>query len=503
MFSERYPFELVPIPLRGNKFIVGMDWLSLNWAVNDCERQLVRVRTPSGGELVVNGEGAQCGPVLCSAPRPSRYLYQGYSTFATYVMDTREKGKALVDDVPIVREYPNMFPEDFPGVPPGRQVEFRIDLVPGAARIAKAPYRLAPPEMQELCTQLQELLDKGLIRPSSSPWGTSILYVKKNDGSHRMYIDYRELNRITVKNHYPVPRIYDWFDQLHGASWFSKLDLRSIYHQMRFREDDVQKTSFCTRYGHYEFVVIPFRLTNAPSVFMDLMNCMCLLMLDRFVIVFTDDILLRKVWFLGYLVNQNGILVDPTKVEAVSRWEVSRSPSEIRSFLGLAGYYWRFIQDFSKIAVPAIRLTKKTATFRWGPDQQATFETLIQRLCKVSILALPEGVEDLVVYCDASIKGLGTVLMHRGRVIAYASRQLKPHEANYPTHDLEMGVMVFALKIWRHYLYRDYDCEILYHPGKANVVDDALSRKAVAAPVRDIFLRTTVITPLLKQIREA
>ncbi|CAH1439857.1 unnamed protein product [Lactuca virosa] len=159
-------------------------------------------------------------------------------------MDTRDKGKATVDDVPVVREYPDVFPDDLPGIPPERQVEFRVDLVPGAAPIAKAPYQLAPPEMQELSTQLQELLDK----------------------------DYRELNKVMVKNRYPLPRIDDLFDQLQGESWFSKIDLRSGYHHMRFKDDDVQKTTFRTRYGHYEFVVMPFGLTNAPAAFMDHMN---------------------------------------------------------------------------------------------------------------------------------------------------------------------------------------------------------------------------------------
>ena len=170
-------------------------------------------------------------------------------------------------------------------------MEFRIDLVPGAAPVAKAPYRLAPPEMKELFEQLQELLGKEFIRPSSSPWGAPTLFVKKEDGSQRMCIDYRELNKLTVKNRYPLPRIDDLFDQLQGASWFSKIDLRSGYHQMRVREADIEKTAFRTRYGHYEFVVMPFGLTNAPAAFMDLMNRVCGPMLDRSVIVFIDDIL--------------------------------------------------------------------------------------------------------------------------------------------------------------------------------------------------------------------
>ncbi|XP_052622433.1 uncharacterized protein LOC128127784, partial [Lactuca sativa] len=529
IFGIGFPIDLIPIVMGDVCVIVGMDWLSWFGAVIDCERQLVTIRDPRGGVLSVYGEGTRSGSAFCSAARARQCLQQGCKGFVAYVMDTREVSERpkSVKEVPVVREFSDVFPEELPGVPPVRQVEFGIDLVPGAAPIAKVPYRLAPPEMQELSSQLQELLGKGFIRPSSSPWGAPILFVKKKDGSHRMCIDYRELNKLTVKNRYPLPRIDDLFDQLQGASWFSKIDLRSGYHQVRVRDEDVQKTAFRTRYGHYEFVVMPFGLTNAPAVFMDLMNRVCRPMLDRSVIVFIDDILvlrseklyakfskcefwLREVQFLGHVVNQKGILVDPAKVEAVMSWEVPKSPSEIRSFLGLAGYYRRFIKDFSKIAVPLTRLTRKGVTFSWGPEQQTSFETLRQRLCEAPILALPEGMEDFVVYCDASISGLGAVLMQRGHVIAYASRQLKPHEARYPTHDLELGAVVFALKIWRHYLYgvrctiytdhkslkylmdqpnlnmrqrrwldvvKDYDCEILYHPGKANVVADALSRE--------------------------
>ena len=340
---------------------------------------------------------------------------------------------------------------------------------------------------------------------------------------------------------------------------------------MRVRDDDIEKTAFRTRYGHFEFVVMPFGLTNAPAAFMDLMNRVCSPMLDRSVIVFIDDILvysktkeeheghlrelletlrrehlyakfskcefwLEEVQFLGHVVNKDGIKVDPAKIKAVEQWEAPKSPSEIRSFLGLAGYYRRFIENFSKIALPLTQLTKKTEKFVWGPEQQSAFDDLRTRLCNAPILTLPEGVEDLVVYCDASLQGFGAVLMQRGKVIAYASRQLKPHEKNYPTHDLELGAVVFALKIWRHYLYgvkciiytdhkslkylfdqrdlnmrqirwldvvKDYDCEIHYHPGKANVVADALSRKQPVEPIRAKCLRLTMESSLLGMIREA
>ncbi|GJX87190.1 putative reverse transcriptase domain-containing protein [Tanacetum coccineum] len=430
--------------------------------------------------------------------------------------------------------FPEVFPEDLPGLPPARPVEFQIDLIPGAAPVARAPYRLAPSEMKELSEQLQELSDKGFIRPSSSPWGAPVLFVKKKDGSFRMCIDYRELNKLTVKNRYPLPRIDDLFDQLQGSSIYSKIDLRSGYHQLRVREQDIPKTAFQTRYGHYEFQVMPFGLTNAPAVFMDLMNRVCKPYLDKFVIVFIDDILIYskdekeheehlkaslellkkeklyakfskcefwipKVQFLGHVIDSRGIHVDPAKIESIKDWASPKTPMEIRQFLGLTGYYRRFIEGFSKIAKSMTRLTQKGIKFDWGEKEENAFQLIKQKLCSAPILALPEGSEDFVVYCDASHKGLGAVLMQREKVIAYASRQLKIHEKNYTTHDLELGSVVFALKIWRHYLYEtkctvftdhkslqhildqkelnmrqrrwlellsDYDCDIRYHPGK-------------------------------------
>ncbi|KAJ9542555.1 hypothetical protein OSB04_029061 [Centaurea solstitialis] len=568
----KFSIDLIPIAMKELCVIVGMDWLDSVEATINCRYKQVWVRTPSGGELVIQGNTSRHGAALRSIGRARRHYQHGSRGLLAFVRDTREVGPVkTAADVPVVQDYADVFPEELPGIPPERQVEFRIDLVPGATPVAKAPYRLAPLEMKELFDQLQELLGKEFIRPSSSPWGAPILFVKKKDGSQRMCIDYRELNKRTVKNRYPLPRIDDLFDQLQGASWFSKIDLRSGYHQMRVREADVEKTAFRTRYGHYEFVVMPFGLTNAPAAFMDLMNRVCSRMLDRSVIVFIDDILvysktkeehevhlrevletlrqeklyakfskcafwLREVQFLGHVVNRDGIMVDPAKISAVMQWGIPKTPSEIRSFLGLAGYYRRFIQDFSKIALPLTSLTKKSAAFSWGSKQQGAFDELRKRLCEAPVLTLPEGVEDMVVYCDASHQGLGAVLMQRGKVIAYASRQLKPHECNYPTHDLELGAVVFALKMWRHYLYgvkctiytdhkslkylmdqpnlnmrqrrwldvvKDYDCEILYHPGKANVVADALSRNPIGEPIRGLCLRMTVMTPLLELIRKA
>ncbi|GKA64887.1 putative reverse transcriptase domain-containing protein [Tanacetum coccineum] len=344
-----------------------------------------------------------------------------------------------------------------------------------------------------------------------------------------MCIDYQELNKLTVKNRYPLPRIDDLFDQLQGSSTYSKIDLRSGYHQLRVQDEDIPKTAFRTRYGHYEFQVMSFSLTNTPAVFMDLMNRVCKPYLDKFVIVFIDDILiysrnkekqanhLRIILELRRKEKFQGIHVDPSKIEAVNNWASPTTPTEIRQFLGLAGYYRRFIKYFSKITKSLTELTQKNKKYIWGENHESAFQLLKQKLCEAPILALPEGNNDFVVYCDASLQGLGAMLMQKEKFIAYASRQLKPHEENYTTHDLELGAVVFALKIWRHCLYgtkctvfsdhkilqhildqeelnmrqrrwlellADYDCEIHYHPRKADVVADALSRKEQIEPLR-------------------
>ncbi|GKB46348.1 putative reverse transcriptase domain-containing protein [Tanacetum coccineum] len=328
-----------------------------------------------------------------------------------------------LEDVPTVWDFPEVFPKDFPGLPPTRQVEFQINLVPGVAPVARALYRLALLELQELSTQLQELSDKGFIRPSSSPWGAPVLFVKKKYGSFRMCIDYRELNKLTVKNRYPLSRIDDLFDQLQGSRVSSKIDLRSGYHQLRVREEDIPKTAFRTRYGHYEFQVMPFGLTNTPVVFIDLMNRVCKPYLDKSVIIFIDDILiysereeehaehlklilellkkkelyakfskcdfwLSKVQFLGHVIDSEGIHVDPTKIESIKDWGSLKTPTEIHQYLGLAGYYRLFIEGFSKISKPMTKLTQKNMKFDWSEKSEAAFQLLKKKLCSALILAV-------------------------------------------------------------------------------------------------------------------
>jgi hypothetical protein len=302
-----------------------------------------------------------------------------------------------------------------------------------------------------------------------------------------MCVDYRSLNEVTIKNKYPLPRIDDLFDQLKGACVFSKIDLHSGYHQLKIHASDIPKTAFTTRYGLYEYTVMSFGLTNAPSYFMYLMNKVFMEFLDKFVVVFIDDILvfsktkeehvehlrlvlqklrehklyakrskcefwLKEVSFLGHVVSNGGIAVDLSKVQDVLNWKPPTNVSEIHSFLGLAGYYRRFIEGFSKLAKPMTALLEKNAKFIWSDKCQANFEELKKRLTTAPVLTLPDLSKSFSIYCDAYRLGLGCVLIQEGRVVAYASRQLRKHELNYPTHDLELAAVVHALKIWRHYL---------------------------------------------------
>ncbi|GJU93078.1 putative reverse transcriptase domain-containing protein [Tanacetum coccineum] len=447
-----HPFniDLMLVELGSFDIIIGMDWLRRCHAVIVCDEKLVRI--PYGNETLIfhgnkSNDGRESWLAIISCSKAQEYMAKGCHIFLAHISVKKEedksKGKKL-KDVPIIRDFLVVFPEDLPGLPPTRPVEFQIDLIPGATPVARAPYRLALSKMKEFSEQLQEISDKGFIRPSSSPWGAPVLFVKKKDGSFRMCIDYLELNKLTVNNRYPLPRIDDLFNQLQGSNIYSKMiDLRSGYHQLRVRERDILKTAFRTQYGHYEFQVMPFGLTNAPA--------------------------------------------DKTEPE-----------------------------EHLKVILELLKKEKLNAKFLNAP-----------------ILALPEGSEDFVVYYDASHKGLGVVLMQREKVIAYASRQLKIHEKNYTTHDLELGSVVFALKIWRHYLYgtkftvftdhkslqhildqnelnmrqcrwlellTDYDCDIRYHPRKANIVADALSRKERIEPLRVRALILTIGLDLPKQI---
>jgi hypothetical protein len=428
-------------------------------------------------------------------------------------------------------------------MPPDRDIEFVIEFKLCTAPIYKTLFRMTTPKLAQLKEHIKELLEKGFICPSSSPWGAPMIFVPKKDGTQRLCVDYCALNEVTIKNKYPLPRIDDLFDQLCGACVFSKIALRSGYHQLKVRECDIPNTTIVSRYGLYEFMVMSFGLTNAPAYFMYLINMVFMEYLDKFVVVFIDDILfysrseeeheehlrlvlhklrdhklyaklskcefwLKQISFLGHVISKGGISRDPSKVQDVLSWKVPISVGDIWSFLGLARYYRRLIEGFSKISKLITELLEKDKKFEWMPTCEASFQELKKRLTTAPILVMPDMENAFSIYCDASGQGLGCVLMHDGRVVAYASRQLRKHEVIYPTHDLKLAAVVHALKIWMRYLMgkrcelytdhkslkyiftqlnlnlrqrrwleliKDYHLEINYHPGKANVVADSLS----------------------------
>ena len=450
----------------------------------------------------------------------------------------------------LLAEFRDVFPDDLPpGLPPQREVDHRIELTDERAPVTRAMYRMSPAELDEMNKQLKELLDARRIQPSKSPFGAPVLFVKKKGGELRMCIDFRALNKQTVKNRYPLPRIDELFDRLRGAKWFSKIDLRSGYHQVRVHPDDVPKTAFRTRYGHFEYLVMPFGLTNAPATFMHLMQSVFRDLLDRSVIVFLDDILIfsnsleehrkhvrevlqrlrehklyakeskcefmrRFIGFLGHVISGQGISMEPEKVSAITQWPTPKSSAEVRSFLGLAGYYRKFVKGFSREASPLTALQQKDAPFVWGDAQQRSFESLKTRVASAPILILPNESLPYVVTTDASGFAVGATLSqdhgHGLQPIAFLSKKMLPAERNYPVHEQELLAVVVALREWRHYLHgrkfrvitdhhslrylqtqphlsprqvrwseflQQFDADIEYQDGRLNVVADALSRR--------------------------
>jgi len=452
MFGRDFEVDLVCLPLSGMDVILGMNWLEHNHVHINCFSKSVYFSSTE-----------EESEVEFLSTKQLKQLERDEILMFSLMASLSVENQAVIDKLQVVCEFPEVFPDEIPDVPPEREVEFSIDLVPGTKPVSMAPYRMSASELAELKKQLEDLLDKKFVRPSVSPWGAPVLLVKKKDGSMRLCIDYWQLNKVTIKNRYPLPRIDDLMDQLVGARVFRKIDLRLGYHQFKVKDEDMQKTAFRTRYRHYEYLVMPFGVTNAPSVFMEFMNRIFHAYFDRFVVVFIDDILiyskseeehaehlkivlqvlkekklyaklskcefwLNEVSFLGHVISDSGIAVDPSKVDAVSQWETPKSVTEIRSFLGLAGYYRRFIEGFSKLTLPLTQLTCKGKVFVWDVQCENSFHELKQRLTTAPVLILPKSDEPFVVYCDASKLGLGGVLMQDNKVVAYASRQLRIDE---------------------------------------------------------------------------
>eukprot|EP00253_Pinus_taeda_P021744 PITA_21744 len=366
--------DLNVLPLGSYDILIGMDWLEKHWSLVDCKTKIIYFRDHLGNRKEMQGikRPVQVRPI--KANQLVKCIRKGCQVYAIQVgyADSKDK-KAILNNIPVIQEFTDVFPEEIPGLPLRTNIDFTSELVPGVAPVSWAPYRMSVPELTELKIQLQELLDKNYIRPSVSPWGAPVLFVKKKDGTFWMCIDYRQLNKLTIKNKYPLPRIDELFDQVKGATVFSKIDLHSGYHQIRIKEEDIAKTTFRTRYGHYEFVVLLFGLTNAPATFMCLMNNIFHHYLERFVLIFIDDILIysrtmeehhehlrmvlqtlpehqlyekfskcdffkEEIQYLGHVITKEGITVDPEKIKVIMDWPVPKDVADIRSFMGLAGY---------------------------------------------------------------------------------------------------------------------------------------------------------------------
>ncbi|MCO5575734.1 hypothetical protein L7F22_029537 [Adiantum nelumboides] len=385
-----------------------------------------------------------------------------------------------------LNQFQDVFIDDIPGeLPPKRgDDDHMIELVPGSSPPNKPPYRVSQAQQEEIMRQVNELVEKGMVRPSSSPFCSPVLLVQKKDGTYRMCVDYRALNRITIKNRFPVPRVEDLFDKLQGSTYFSRIDLKSGYHQIRIVDEDIVKTAFRTTFGLYEYLVMPFGLTNAPATFNRMMERM-FRPHRNFTGVFFDVIIysktieehkehlkvifqalrdnklyvnqkkseffLQEIQYLGHIISKNGIRMDPAKLEVIKDWPNLRNLHEVRSFIGMCAYYRRFIEKFSLIAGPLHDLTKKNIKYVWTEKRQQAFDTLKQKLISQPVLALPDLSKPFEVQCDACGDCLGAVLLQEGHAIAYESR-LSLNDQILGIYEKELLTVLHALDSWKHYL---------------------------------------------------
>ncbi|XP_043717547.1 uncharacterized protein LOC122665462 [Telopea speciosissima] len=483
--------DLSVVPMDDFQVVLGMEFL----------RRVKAIPMPFISTVCIMEEGAPCmvptvqgtkeGPKLLSAMQLEKGVKKGEDTYLAALLEEKENSPTEVLPKPVekvLEEFKDVMPPELPKrLPPRREVDHAIELEPGAKPPAMAPYRMSPPELEELRKQLKDLLDAGFVRPSKAPYGAPVLFQRKHDGSLRLCIDYRALNKVTIKNKYPIPLIADLFDRLGGARYFTKLDLRSGYYQVRIAEGDEAKTTCVTRYGSYEFLVMPFGLTNAPATFCTLMNKVFHPYLDKFVVVYLDDIVVysntleehvqhlrivfkvlkdnqlyvkkekcsfaqEEVMFLGHKIGGGTLRMDESKVQAIQEWEAPTKVTELRSFLGLVNYYRRFIQGYSKRAAPLTDLLKKNKAWEWSDSCQDAFDDLKKAIMEKPVLALPDYGKPFEVHTDASDFAIGGVLMQERHPIAYESRKLNDTERRYTVHEKEMTAVVHCLRTWRHYL---------------------------------------------------
>ena len=494
-YKDNLRFELTDIDY---DIILGKTWLNYYNPKIDWLNNIIEFNKSGKSFKIIAKDKNSPGIKLVSAMQLKKdFKSKEDFMFVCYISNENQKKTNHINSTKIqdlLQKYKGIFPDDLPNnLPPQREVDHKIEIVEGAKPTSQNPYRLSYHELDEMKKQLDELLQKGLIRPSKSPYAAPVIFVKKSDGTMRMCIDYRALNKITVKNKYPLPRIDELFDRLVGSKIFSKLDLRSGYHQIRIVENDIHKTAFRTRYGLFEFTVLPFGLTNAPATFMNLMNDIFKPYLDEFIVVYLDDILVfskdmkshlkhleqcfkilqenklyaklskcsfgkSEIDFLGHIITSEGIATDPSKTESIRNWPTPNTLTELRSFLGLANYYLQFVKNYAEIASPLTELLKKTPDekFAWNSSAQNSFEILKQKLISAPTLIIPDPNQPFIIHSDASKNAVGAVLsqIRNGKdcPVAYLSKKLKDAETRYPVQQQELLAIVTALRQWRHYL---------------------------------------------------
>jgi hypothetical protein len=545
--SHQFVVDLYVLPISGAEMVLGVEWLkSLGPVIMDYNN--LSLQFFKEGQLVKIAATTKTCPEQAS-------LHQLKRMMPTDSIDTCYQFQLIHSTPPSSPNTSNSLPyqhllDKFQSlfhppttIPPSRTINHAITLTQGSNPVNTRPYRYPQFQKQEIEMQIKDMLQQGLIQHSSSAFSSPVLLVKKKDGNWRFCVDYRALNAITIKDRFPIPSIDELLDELYSTNWFSKLDLRSGYHQIRMNPDDVHKTAFRTHQGHYEFLVMPFGLCNAPSSFQATMNLIFEPFLRKFVIVFFDDILVysktledhlkhletvfeclltnqfflkqskcsfatNTIHYLGHVVSSAGVGPDPEKIIAMVDWPTPKTLKQLRGFLGLTGFYRKFIKNYASIAHPLTELLKKDA-FHWGPEATAAFEKLKRAMTEAPVLALPDFTVDFIIETDASGLGMGAVLIQHGHPISYFSKKFCPKLINSSTYVRELCAIVSAVKKWRTYLlgrkfliYTDqrslrelltqviqtpeqqfylaklmgYSYEIVYKPGAQNKVADALSR---------------------------
>ncbi|KAL4025181.1 hypothetical protein IC575_013559 [Cucumis melo] len=573
--------DFLPLELGGVDVILGMQWLyslgvtTVDWKnlsmtfIADGKEvkikgdpSLTKTRI-SLKKLIKNWEDKDTGYLIeCRSLQVKSLEGNEYSLFSTEAVSN------ALSDGPIssvIKQFPDVFewPEK---LPPRRGIEHHIHLKEGTNPINVRPYRYGFHQKEEMEKLVKEMLNSGVIRPSTSPYSSPVLLVKKKDGSWRFCVDYRAVNNATIPDKFPIPVVEELFDELCGATLFSKIDLKSGYHQIRMVDEDVEKTAFRTREGHYEFLVMPFGLTNAPATFQALMNNIFKPFLRKFVLVFFDDILVysrseeehefhmkkvlsllrqnelyanqkkchfaqKKIEYLGHVISGEGVAVDPEKIRSISKWPQPTNVKEIQGFLGLTGYYRRFVRNYGTIAAPLTQQLKKGG-FHWNEEATLAFERLKSAMITLPVLALPDFSKQFEIEADASGYGVGAVLVQDGRPIAFYSHTLALRDRARPVYERELMAVVLAVQRWRPYLligkfkvktdqkalkflldqriiqpqYQKwiakllgYSFKVVYKPGVDNGAADALSRKPDGVQLFGLSIPITVDLEVIKK----